>query len=106
MREVSSFPASHYKRYVGAAITRETDCAAANYTKAMATQRFDSIVQRMRLTLDLYELGESMFRQRLRRQHPEASDDEIEATIQEWRTRRRGAESGDAPGPERPWPPA
>jgi len=60
--------------------------------------------QRLRVALDLFELGETMLRQRLRRTRPAATDAEIEEAVAAWRTERSGAEHGDAPGPSRPWP--
>ena len=74
------------------------------YTFTMSTQHSDNVIQRVRVTMDLFELGESMLRQRLRRERPEASEQEIEEALREWRTRRPGAEFGDAPGRLRPWP--
>lgn len=56
------------------------------------------VALRLRAVLDLYEVGEQMQRQRLRRLHPEASPDEIEAEVRAWRRRRPGAEGGDHPG--------
>lgn len=53
---------------------------------------------RLRVALDLYEVGEQMQRQRLRRRHPQADDDQIEAEVRAWRRRRPGAEHGDHPG--------
>lgn len=38
----------------------------------------------VRLALDLYEAGEVMMRQNLRRRHPDAGEDEIEAMIVRW----------------------
>jgi hypothetical protein len=72
----------------------------------MSMRHSGDVIRRMRVTLDLFELGETMLRQRLRREKPAASDDEVEAAVREWRTRRPGAELGDAPGRLRPWPPA
>jgi hypothetical protein len=60
----------------------------------------------MRTALDLFELGENMLRQRLRRERPQASEEEIEEAVRVWRTSRPGAELGDAPGSPRPWPPS
>jgi hypothetical protein len=60
--------------------------------------------QRLRVALDLFELGEAMLRQRWRRVRPMASETEIEAAVAAWRTERAGAEHGDAPGKPRPWP--
>ena len=61
-------------------------------------------VQRFRLTLALFELGEAMMRQRLRREHPEATEADIDTKVAEWLHRRPGAEDGDCPGQVRPWP--
>jgi hypothetical protein len=55
-------------------------------------------IQRLRIALDMYEVGEQMERQRLRRRTPEASDAQIEAQVAAWRRRRPGAEGGDCPG--------
>jgi hypothetical protein len=60
----------------------------------------------MQAVLDLFDIGERMMRQRVRRQRPGASDAEIEEVVAIWRTARPGAELGDAPGRRREWPPA
>lgn len=52
----------------------------------------------MRLAFDLYDVGEKVMRERLRRQHPGASDAELEAMLRDWLSRRPGAEHGDGPG--------
>ena len=52
----------------------------------------------LRAAFDLYEFGESLMRQNLRREHPGASDAEIELRIREWLLKRPGAEEGDASG--------
>lgn len=57
------------------------------------------VAVRFRTALDLYEVGESMLRQRLRREHPDASAHDIDAAIAAWLQRRPGAEHGDYPGP-------
>ena len=54
--------------------------------------------RRLRLALDLFEVGEHMQRQRLRRQLPEATEAQIDAEVTAWRLRRPGAEHGDCPG--------
>ncbi|MPZ29162.1 MAG: hypothetical protein GEV12_22905 [Micromonosporaceae bacterium] len=59
-------------------------------------------VQRLRLALDLYEVGEGMQRQRLRRQMPDATEAQIAAEVAAWRLRRPGAEHGDCPGSPSP----
>ena len=56
------------------------------------------VMDKMRLALDLYEIGEAMMRQNLRRQFPEASEERIEELLVEWLRRRPGAEHGDAVG--------
>lgn len=70
----------------------------------MSSSEPNSVARRMRVTLDLFELGEKMLRQRLRRERPTASDVEILEAIRAWRTKRPGAELGDAPGRRREWP--
>ncbi|WP_072511029.1 hypothetical protein [Mycobacterium tuberculosis] len=54
--------------------------------------------QKLRLALDMYEVGEQMQRMRLGRERPNADVVEIEAAIDAWRT-RPGAEEGDSAGP-------
>lgn len=71
---------------------------------SMTEQERQEIRERFELTMELYELGESMMRQNLRRQHPEASDAEIEERLVDWLQKRPGAEHGDAPGRPRPLP--
>lgn len=44
----------------------------------------DPIAQRLLDTLDLWEDGIQLLRERLRRTRPDASDDEIEAEIGRW----------------------
>lgn len=59
----------------------------------------EAAAARLRTALDLYEVGEAMMRQRLRRERPKAEEAEIDASIESWLTRRAGAEFGDYPGP-------
>jgi hypothetical protein len=47
----------------------------------------------------MHDMGVRMQRTRLRRTHPDASEDEIEAEVRAWLRRRPGAEHGDFPGP-------
>lgn len=64
--------------------------------------RDPAMMERMRTTFELYDLAEQMMVQKLRRQNPAASEEEIEEGIREWLHRRPGAEHGDyALGPER-----
>jgi hypothetical protein len=58
----------------------------------------------MRLALDLAEVAEAMLRQRLARKHPGATSGELDAMVFACRTRRPGAELGDADGRPVPWP--
>ncbi|MGH3929254.1 MAG: hypothetical protein ACRDTF_04680 [Pseudonocardiaceae bacterium] len=57
------------------------------------------VTDRFRAALELYEVGENMLRQRLRREHPEATAQDIDAAIAAWLQCRSGAEHGDHPGP-------
>lgn len=63
-----------------------------------------AVTDRLQAALDLTALGEAMLRQRLRREQPDATEAEIEATVAAWYAAR--PEPGDAPGRRRPWPPA
>jgi hypothetical protein len=58
----------------------------------------------MRLALELAELGEAMYRQRLRREQPSLTEEQINAVVDTWRQTRPGAESGDAVGKPVSWP--
>jgi hypothetical protein len=54
--------------------------------------------QKLRLALDMYEVGEQMQRMRLRRERPDADAADIEAAVDAWRMTRPGAETGDSAG--------
>jgi hypothetical protein len=58
----------------------------------------ESAADRLRLALDMYELGENMQRARLRRQRPQATDMEIESAVDQWLSSRSDAPIGDAAG--------
>jgi hypothetical protein len=64
------------------------------------------LAARLRTALDLCALGESMRRAQLRREHPDASDAELEAKLITWLETRPGAEDGDAWGRRITWPPS
>lgn len=64
------------------------------------TSRDSAVIERMRLTFDLFEAAEQMMRLNLRRRHPEADEEEIERRLTEWLHTRPGAEHGDASGPQ------
>lgn len=54
--------------------------------------------QRLEQALELADLAEEMMRLKLRRDHPAASEEEIEHLLDEWFLDRPGAEHGDAEG--------
>lgn len=53
---------------------------------------------KLEAALELAELAEQMVRERLRRAHPEANEDELEEKVLAWLHSRPGAEHGDAVG--------
>lgn len=53
--------------------------------------------QKLRVVLDLYEVGVDLMRQNLRRRHPEAAAAEVEGLLSVWLKTRPGAEEGDGP---------
>ncbi|HVS66742.1 MAG TPA: hypothetical protein VMT85_24925 [Thermoanaerobaculia bacterium] len=59
---------------------------------------------RLRTAFDLFVAGERLMRQNLRRQHAEASDEEIDRLLRAWMRERPGAERGDATGRAIEWP--
>ena len=52
----------------------------------------------LRTTLDLFNTGLDLMRQNLRRDHPQANEDEIDRRLRQWLQERPGAEAGDCPG--------
>lgn len=70
----------------------------------MANEQSRQAAERFQMALSLYELAEEMLRQKVRRQHPDASSDEIDRLVIEWWMRRPGAEHGDGPGQKIAWP--
>ncbi len=64
----------------------------------------DNAAARLRMALDLFETGVEMMRQRLRRDHPDLADHEVEAKLGAWLRERPGAEFGDAVGRPATWP--
>lgn len=54
--------------------------------------------KRFRIALDLFETGEAIMRQNLRRRFPTESPEEIEQRLDAWLQNRPGADLGDAPG--------
>ena len=70
----------------------------------MVSERHRLAAERFRIAMALYDAGEAMLRQKIRRKSPQATDQEIQAQVVEWRRRRPGAEHGDAEGRPIPWP--
>ena len=64
----------------------------------------ESVAAKLGIALDMFGLGESIMRQKLRRTFPSASEKEIETRLLAWLTQRPGAEHGDAPGKLRDLP--
>jgi hypothetical protein len=61
-------------------------------------QRSDAASDKLRRTLELFDLGVGLMRQNLTRSHPGATEQEIDALLREWLHERPGAEFGDCPG--------
>jgi hypothetical protein len=57
----------------------------------------ETMADRLRIALELFEVGEKMYRQRMTRLHP---DDPVavDRAVQAWLLHRPGAEDGDAVG--------
>ncbi len=60
--------------------------------------------RRLRVALELHDLGVSMMAQRLRREDPGADEAEIRERVTRWLHTRPGAELGDGVGRPVPWP--
>jgi hypothetical protein len=58
----------------------------------------DSAAEQLEDALELADLAERMVRARLRREHPEWSDREVDERVLAWLHERPGAEHGDAEG--------
>ncbi len=58
----------------------------------------------LRLALELFDAGEEIMRQALRRRFPDAPENEIQERLDAWLHERPGAEDGDAPGRRVGWP--
>lgn len=56
------------------------------------------VLKRMEVAFDLYQTSEEIMRQNLRRRDPAATEEEIEAGIRAWLSKRPGAELGDGVG--------
>lgn len=54
-------------------------------------------IRRFRLAISMHATGLEMYRQRMRRDNPGASDEEIEALVQAWLSRPRGSDPEEQP---------
>jgi hypothetical protein len=72
-------------------------------SESVSTAR-EKAAARLRMALDLFETGVEMMRQKLRRDHPDLADHEVEARLRSWLRERPGAEFGDAAGRPATWP--
>ena len=68
------------------------------------TESSSTAAERFRIAMDLFQTGVDLMRQNLRREHPDDSDEEIEARLADWLKTRPGAEHGDCPGRRLDWP--
>ncbi|MFV0458309.1 MAG: hypothetical protein ACK5MT_06015 [Actinomycetales bacterium] len=58
----------------------------------------ETAADRLRIALELFEVGEQLVRSRLRREHPDWDDDRIDSEFRQWLRHRPGAPFGDFPG--------
>jgi hypothetical protein len=63
----------------------------ASVTRRLAAARHGTFAwtpeaERMRSALEMHEFGVQLYRQRMRREHPEASRDEIDSMVRGWLT--------------------
>ena len=72
--------------------------------KTMSGESSTLAAERLRLALEMFGAGEAMMRQKLRREHPDETDAEIEGRLIAWLQHRPGAEAGDAVGRPVAWP--
>ena len=64
----------------------------------MPSRNADAAGSRLRLALDMYNAGESLKLQALKRSHPNAEPAAIMARLRHWVRTRPGADDGDAAG--------
>lgn len=55
-------------------------------------------LEKMRVTLDLFETALDLQRQNLRRRHPAATEEAIQRLLDAWLQHRPGADHGDGEG--------
>lgn len=54
--------------------------------------------EKLRIAMELAEVGYEMMREKLRREHPDESDEQIQERLTAWLHHRPGAEYGDCVG--------
>jgi hypothetical protein len=64
----------------------------------------EAVRERFQTALELFDLAERMLEQRLRREHPEWTEDQIDEAMDAWLLHRPGAEHGDGEGTPVPLP--
>lgn len=62
----------------------------------------EQLIERFQTAIDLWATGVTLRRQAIRREHPEASLEEVEQRLNQWLQHRPGAEQGDGPPPGTP----
>jgi len=62
------------------------------------SDREETVGDRLRATLELFEFGVELMRASLRRRHPGISPHELDRLLEDWLAVRPGAEGGDGPG--------
>lgn len=72
--------------------------AIRGFRSRLDTMSKIATARRLQVALEMYQFAEDMQRARLRRQRPDASEQEIEASLRAWRCSRPGAPHGDAAG--------
>ncbi len=60
--------------------------------------------EKLRIAIDLADLAQRMMLQKLRRDHPQESEQEVLSRLERWMHTRPGAEHGDCIGRPISWP--
>ena len=82
----------------GGPVFTSTRSMGLRYDRSMDAHESEAMARRLRQTFDMFDAGVSMMRARLRREHPDADDREIDHLVRVWLHTRPGAEHGDSPG--------